>query len=338
MKIAFRDIESFVQRPDPAAMVILVYGPDDGLMRVRAGMIGKTVVEDLNDPFNVAVLSTDMLADDPSRLNDEANAMSMMGGKRLIQIEDAGDKITPMIKDYLENPNQDALIILEGGDLGPRSSLRKLCESAKNAAALPCYVDDERSLGQIIRQKLQGDKLQIEPDAVNWLAANISGNRQKVLAELEKLSLYKASDPSRITLEDVQEICGQAGAQSFDDLVFNTGGNNPDKAMKAYATLVDEGIAEIAVLRALQNHFRRLHLAKSILREGKNADEAMKNLRPPVFFKQQNAFKSQIDRWSLKKLDIILEKLSDLEAQTKQTGKPVQTLCAQAVLSISMMR
>lgn len=338
MKITFRDIESFVQKPNPAARVILIYGPDDGLMRERAELIGKTVVEDLHDPFNVIVLSTEILNEDPARLNDEANAMSMMGGQRLIRVENAADKITPLIKEYLTNTNDDTLIILEAGDLGPRSSLRGLCERAKNAAALPCYVDDERNLTQIIRQILHTEGLQGEMDAVNWLAANISGNRQKVRSELEKLIIYKGKDKTPLSLAEAQAICGQAGAQNFDDLVFNMGGNNPEAALKAYATLIEEGIAEIAVLRAIQNHFRRLHLAKSITTEGKNADEAMKALSPPVFFKQQNQFRAQINKWSLKMLDIILTKLSELEAQTKKTAMPSETLCAQAILSISMIR
>ena len=338
MKITFRDIDNFVRRPNPAARVILIYGPDDGLMRERSNLIGKTVVEDLLDPFNVVVLSTDGLNDDPARLNDEANAMSMMGGNRLIRVENAGDKLTPLIKDYLAAPNDDALIILEGGDLGPRSSLRGLCERAKNAAALPCYVDDERNLGQIIRQILHSEGMQAEMDTVNWLAANISGNRQKVRSELEKLIVYKGADQSPVTLHEAQAICGQAGAQNFDDLVFNMGGNNPEGALKAYATLIDEGIAEIAILRAIQNHFRRLHLAKAITMEGKNADEAMKMLSPPVFFKQQNQFRGQINKWSLKMLDTILGKLAELEAQTKRTAMPGETLCAQAILSVSMIR
>lgn len=338
MKLSFRDIEPFVQNPNPGARVILIYGPDDGLMRERSNVIGKTIVEDLHDPFNVCVLSADILKDDPARLGDEANAMSMMGGKRLIRIEDAGDKLTVLIKDYLENPNDDALIILEADDLTPRSSLRKLCESAKNAAALPCYVDDERGLAQIIRKALHDEGMQAEPDTVAWLGANISGNRGKVRAELEKLIIYKGKDKSPISLKEAQEICGAAGAQSFDDLVFSVGGNNPQLALKAYNTLMDEGVAEIAVLRALQNHFRRLHLTKAIITEGKSTDEAMKNLSPPVFFKQKSAFQAQLSRWTLPKLDRILDKLSDLEAQTKQTGTPVNTLCSQAILSISMIR
>ena len=101
MKIAFRDIEGFVRQPNPAVRVILVYGPDQGLMRERAQMMAKSVVSDLNDPFNVAVLSGEMLKGDPARLNDEANAMSMMGGKRLVRVEGAGDSVSALVKDYL---------------------------------------------------------------------------------------------------------------------------------------------------------------------------------------------------------------------------------------------
>lgn len=338
MKITFRDIESFVQRPHPAARVILVYGPDDGLMRERSAQMGKTVVEDLSDPFNVVVLSADSLGSDPARLPDEANAISMMGGRRLIRVEDAGDKLTVLIKDYLQNPNDNTLIILEAADLGPRSTLRGLCERAKNAAALPCYVDDERNLGQIIRQMLHTAGLQGDMDAVNWLAANVSGNRQKVRSEIEKLMTYKGKDKAPVTLAEAQAICGQAGAQGLDDLVYNMAGNNPEAALKAYATLMDEGVAEIAVLRAIQNHFRRLHLVKSITNEGQHLDEAMKTLSPPVFFKQEAQFKAQVGKWPIRTLDTILGRLSELEAQTKRTGMPTQTLCAQAILSVSMIR
>ena len=65
MKLTWKQIEPFVKSPDPKARVVLIYGPDDGLMRERAKTIGKTVTEDLDDPFNVATLTTDLLAEDP---------------------------------------------------------------------------------------------------------------------------------------------------------------------------------------------------------------------------------------------------------------------------------
>mgnify|MGYP004287228723 CR=1 FL=1 len=68
MKLSFRDIEPFVKAPNPAARVILVYGPDNGLVKERAATMGKTVIEDLNDPFNAVTINASQLNEDPARL------------------------------------------------------------------------------------------------------------------------------------------------------------------------------------------------------------------------------------------------------------------------------
>ncbi len=338
MKLKWNEIEPFVKSPSKAARVILVYGPDNGLMRERAKTMGQSVVADINDPFNAVTLSIDILADDPARLSDEACAISMMGGDRLIRVEGASDKLTSLLKTYLEAPNEQALIILEAGDLGPRSSLRKLCEGAKNAAAVPCYVEDERDLSKLIRGSMQEAQLDIDGDAVGWLAVNISGNRQKVRSELEKIITYKHGDPAPVSLGDVQACCGEAGAQGLDDLVYSVAGNQSAKALKTYNKLLDEDVNFIVIVRSLQNHFRRLHATKARMEGGEMADIAMKKLTPPIFFKQQNAFRTQAERWRLPSLDKVLARLLALEAQCKTTGMPVETLCAQVVLGISTMR
>jgi len=297
-----------------------------------------SVVEDINDPFNAVTLSTNILTEDPARLNDEAGAISMMGGDRLIRIEDASDKITQLIKTYLKTPSDSALIILEAGELSPRSSLRKLCESAKNAAAVPCYIEDERDLSRLIRETCQTAQINIDQDAVSWLAANISGDRQKARSELEKLITYKGTDKAPITIENVRACCGEAGALALDDLVYATAGHNTANALKTFNQLMEEGVSFVVILRSLQTHFRKLHLAKSKIEAGDAPESAMKAISPPIFFKQQPAFKNQLHRWSLPGISKILQRLTDLEAQCKQTGMPVETLCAQAVLGISKSR
>ena len=339
MKLQFRQIEAFVKAPDKAARVILVYGPDSGLVRERVAVIGKTIVEDLNDPFNVAALTAGGLVEDPARLSDEAGAISMMGGDRLIRIEDGGDKLTIILKSYLENPSDTALIVVQAGELSPRSSLRKLCESAKNAAAVPCYVEDERSVAGLIRARIVEEDMRIDPDAVGWLAANIAGDRGKVRSELEKLITYKGEDDTApISLADAQAACGAAGVQSFETLVYATAARRSGAALNAYGVLMQEGTSFVAIVRSLQNHFRRLSITRSYMQSGMDVDGAMKKLSPPVFFKQAPQFKGQLSSWSAGALDMVLGKLTDLEAQCKQTGMPVETLCGQAILAISKMR
>ncbi len=336
MKLSWKEIEPFVKNPSPKARAILIYGPDDGLMRERAATIGKSVVADLNDPFNVTALSTESLGDDPARLSDEAKSISMMGGARLIRVEGASDKITVLLKEYLAEPSDENLVVLEAGELGPRSTLRMLFEKAPNAAALPCYVDDERAVSGLIRQTLSEAGYSIQGDAAAWLAQNIAGDRKRARSELDKLIIYMGKDSKNVTINDAMAACGEAGDQSLDDLLFAIGAGKTEAALRAYNKLLGEGTAIVPILRSLQNHFRRLHVTKSLMKEGFGVDEAMKKLQPPIFFKNADPFKAQLRKWNEERLLSILSRLSQVEAQTKQTGAPVETLGAQVVLSLSM--
>ncbi len=338
MKLTARNIDAFIKTPDPAARVILVYGPDNGLMRERATALALTIVKDIADPFNVAALSTDILLDDPARLADEAGAISMMGGDRVIRVENAGDKLTPLIKTYLTNPSPTTLVILEAGELTTKSSLRKLCESAKNAAAIPCYVEDERDLGRLIRDTMQSHNLRIDNDAVAWLAANISGDRMKARGEIEKLALYKGNENTPVSLADAQAACGESGARNLDDLIFSVGGRQSGKALKIYNQLQEEGVPFIVILRALQTHFRRLHATKARLQDGSDLQSALYALSPPPFFKYEPLFREQVGSWSIPALDRVMSRLMDVEASCKRTGTPAETLVAQSLLGISSIR
>lgn len=334
MKVTYRNLDGFVKSPPPGIRAVLVYGPDDGLMRERAALLCRTVVADINDPFNVSVLTSDLITDDPGRLSSEANAISMMGGRRLVRIEDARDAIAPQVRDYLADPNDNALLVLEAGDLNPRSALRKLFEKAENAAALPCYVEDERDIAGLIRSSMQEAGIKIAPDAVAWLASHIVGDRQRARREIEKLITYMGTE-KQVALADVQDCCGSAGEQSYDDLVFSAAGRRAEAAFRAFSHMLEQGVPAVAILRALQNHFRRLHMARAVFETGTPPDQAMKSLSPPVFFKQEQDFREQLTRWDMPALEKILQRLFLLEAQCKQTATPAETLCSQALLAIS---
>lgn len=335
MKLGWKDIEPFVKKPKPEARVLLVYGPDTGLMKERADTMARTYVTDLNDPFNVTALKGDDIVEDQARLMDEAMSMSMMGGARLIRIEDASDKITTVLKNYLAAPSDENIVVIEAGELGPRSTLRQLCEKSNNAAAVPCYVDDERSIGQIARTTLSENGYTISSDALSWLSMNIAGDRMRVRAELDKLMLYMGKESSKIGIDDVMAICGEAGAQSADDLIYAIGGGRTEIALFTYNKLLAEGTPVIQILRLLQGHFRKLHYTKSLVESGMSTDQAMKQLQPPIFFKNADPFKAQLGKWPAPRLLMILNRLSQVEADMKKTGAPSETLGSQVVLSLA---
>jgi DNA polymerase-3 subunit delta len=150
---------------------------------------------------------------------------------------------------------------------------------------------------------------------------------------VEKLVTYMG-DAKSVTLDDVQASSGQAGLKSFDDLVYATAGANPQAALAAFDYLSGEGLPAITILRTLQNHFRRLHFARTRMDGGEAIDTLVKSLQPPIFFKQEPAFRAQLLRWSAPQLEKALLRLAALEADCKKTGIPAETLCRQAILAL----
>ncbi len=104
---------------------------------------------------------------------------------------------------------------------------------------------------------------------------------------------------------------------------------------RALQRAFDEGVNSVAVVRAAQRHFQRLHLAAGGVAAGNTPDQAMKTLRPPVFFKRAAAFRGQLQAWNVARLAGVLEALTDAEIACKTTGVPAEASCCRTLLAIA---
>src|SRR5215469_4903663 len=172
------DVERFVARPDSGKPIVLVFGPDAGLVRERADALIKSAVDDPNDPFSCVKLDGDELSAEPSRLVDEAMTVPLFGGRRAIRIRAGSRNFAGGIDMLAEMAVKDCRIVIEAGDLRPESPLRKACERAKTAVAIGCYPDTERDLAKLIDDELRIANLRIAPDARASLMALLGGDRR----------------------------------------------------------------------------------------------------------------------------------------------------------------
>src|SRR3954471_13057094 len=116
MIVKSHEADRYVASPPKTLSLALVYGPDAGLVQERAEKILKSVVPDLTDPFNVADLNEATLLADPARLADEAAAISMMGGRRVVRVRGAGNNLTELFEGFLaEDTPGDTLVVVEAG-------------------------------------------------------------------------------------------------------------------------------------------------------------------------------------------------------------------------------
>ena len=339
MKIQPRAIDAFVRKPGGDVIVVLIYGPDGGLVRERAEALTRAVAGRTDDPFLVAELTAADRRADPARLLDEAAALAFGGGQRVVRLRDAGDDDARGLAAVLEtlgtsDAPSPALVIAEAGELGPRSRLRKLVEDAKRGAALPCYLDDSRSLPDVIRETLAAHGLRPSADALAWLVQHLGADRQVTRGELDKLALYCAGK-TEASLNDCVAVIGDASATDLEQAIFAAAGGEMTVLDASLARAFREGESPITVIRAAMRHMQRLHQVTGAMAEGAPIDAAMKMLKPPPFFKVADRFRAQARTWPVTQVESALALLSEAEVGCKTTGMPDQLLCARTLMQIA---
>lgn len=332
-----RDIPQLLQKLSSNTSCVLIYGPDEGLVRERGDIISKQIVADLNDPFNVVRPDMSEISEHPSLLSDELASLSMLGDKRLIRLDHAGDKAVSSCGFALEVENTDNLLVITAGPLPPRSKLRKLFETAPNALALPCYADSARDIEALVFEVLNSYGLRIEAPAVSYLISTLGNDRSVTRGEIEKLALYKSnSENKEITLSDAKAVIGDNNALTISEVVNAIAGGQPQKLDRLLDRAISQGENPIAILRVLQKHLQQLHFVKGLVGEGLPLETALKKLVPNLFFKEKDAFKAQLSKWTPKRLSQAMSLCQKAEKECKTTGMPDQAICARLCLSLSV--
>ena len=334
-KIAPARLAAFLQRPDPAIRAVLLYGPDAGLVRERADLLARTVCPDLRDPFRVADLTGATLAADPARLADEAAQLSLAGGRRVVRVRAAADGLARLFAGFLDDMPGDALIVAEAAELAGGSALRRVFDGSPRAAAIGCYPDSQRDRAAVIRDSLAASHVTASRDATQYLVERLGGDRLLTRSELDKLALY-AGAGGRVELEDALLVVGDTAALELDDAVMAAAEGDTVRLERVLGRVFQEGDSPVAVARAMLRHLHRLHALAALVSAGTAIEEAVRNARPPIFFKHQEGVKRQLGRLSEATIRAALDRIARAEIDIKTTGFPAQTVCRQAMLAVAV--
>ena len=336
MEVKTQHADRFVAKPPADLVAALVFGPDHGVVRERANILARSVVPDLSDPFRVADLEEEKITAEPAVLRDEAAALSMTGGRRVIRVRDAGNALAPVMADYLDEPAGEALIVVEAGDLGKSSALRQLFTKSGQAAAIACYPDTAQNLESLIRSMLSAHGLSIDPDNLPLLASRLGSDRGVTRSELEKLSLY-AMGEKRVTEDHINAVMGDESALRIDEIADSAGLGDYVRLDRNLSRLWAAGTAPSTVLRRMMAHFHQVLATREEVTRGQDAANAMKKLRPPIHFLRSSSFLAQVSRWNSERLLQALTHLYEAEALTRTTSVPEEAVCSRALLNVAAL-
>ena len=327
------EIDQFLARPDPRRPIVLVYGPDIGLVSERALLILHASSGDGSDPFAIVPLEGDIIASDPGLLQDEVLTFGLFGNRRIVRIRAGSKNFAAALEPLIADPPQ-AMILIEAGELRATSPLRSLCEKSSAAAVIPCYVDGDKELVRLIELSLAESGLSIESDAREELIGLLGADRLATRAELDKLVLY-AKGEGHIRLEDVRAVIADASALALDAVVDSAAAGEPQAALTALGKAYAAGTAPTAVLGAAIRHIANLHRLRISIERGERPASVIENSRPRIFFRRVPKFERALNRFDATSLEKEMVRLSEENLSARKNSTLASAIAERAILRLA---
>ncbi|MGE5266385.1 MAG: DNA polymerase III subunit delta [Deltaproteobacteria bacterium] len=323
-----------MKTPGTRYSAYLLHGTDAGLVSERGMALAKAVAEAENPPGEIVRLNDADVETDPERLSLELLTIPMFGGRKIVRAEMGRRINSQMIKPLLEAKSLAGVLIVEAGNLRRDDSLRSAFEKSANAAAIACYLDEDRDLGAIIQDVLKPHNLSISPGARQQLIMRLGADRVLSRGEIEKLALY-AHGQREITEDDVEAVVADAAELTLDRVVNAAAAGERTRAVEELHRALAAGENAQSIILALQRHFTRLHRLAAVVRTGKSIDQAVTDLRPPLHFKQADALKFQLRHWQPDTIEKALQGIAQAARSARRSSILEDLLAERLILSLS---
>jgi len=318
--VASGGADAYIRRLPPAMRLFLIHGQDEGLIHERSREIVQALLGGHNDPMRLTRIDGAAAARDPGVLSDEALAVSMFGGDKVIWIETQGRDMAAAVEPLVKSPPERCSVVIEAGALKKGVALRVLFEKSDRAASIECYSDDRRALGPLIEAQAREAGLRIAPDARDALAALLGADRMTTRAELAKLMVY-AQGREAIELADVEAIVADAAPDAIDDVVDCAFSGDSAAIEAAAGRFFSEGGDAGLLLIMLTRRLVLLHRVKLEMDAGAQFEAAIHALYVRLAPPRKRALEHQASRWSKAKLEHLLPALRSASARVRRDTK-----------------
>ena len=222
------------------------------------------------------------------------------------------------------------------GSLKSDDSLRTLFESQASCFAIACYPDSAADIDNLITEVLESFSLSIEDDARTLLQSRLGADRALSRAEIEKLALYSLGRAT-ITLENVEGLVGDAAGLALERIAEAAADGRTKNAISDFGRALASGESAQMVIAVVQRYFLKLHRVRSDVDAGQRLDDALKAIRPPLFFKQKDAFARQVRSWPRGQLDQALRRIAEAAKAARLTSNLEDVIAERLILALASM-
>ena len=244
---------------------------------------------------------------------------SLFEDDKLIIVSRTSEKIIKLVNEILERKVENIKIIFNSNNLEKKSKLRALFEKEKKLTCIPFYEDNEKNLSSLAQTFFRNKKIKVSQEIINLLVGRSRGDRANLFNELNKIEILSITKKN-IDLDDVLKLTNLSENYSVFELVENYLAKNKRQVSKI---LNENNFANeecILILRTILNRSKRLLKLKESENETGNIDLTISSFKPPIFWKEKDLVKKQIQSWSRNEVKKIIYRVNDLEILIKKNS------------------
>ena len=306
----------------------LFYGNNDGLQN-----------EVINDNFTNNFKGSVNRYDENEFINNyevvssELLTSSLFEKEKIIIISRTSDKLLKLVEEILDKAIKDIKIILKSSVLEKRSKIRNFFEKRKDLIIVPFYEDNINTLSAIVIKFINQNNINMARESINLLVNRANGSRKILKIELDKILNYSFTN-KKIDLSIVKKLTNLNENYSVNELADNY----LERNKKNIAKILNENNYSdedcILILRTVLSKSKRLFGIIEKYNETRNLDDAISNTKPPIFWKDVESIKKQVNSWKINDLKEKIYQINEVETLVKNNSKNSLNLISDFIVNI----
>jgi DNA polymerase-3 subunit delta len=326
--------QSFFAKPDPKLIGVLVHGSEPGLVAEIAQLAAERLAARDTPPGEIIRIEDAEIEAEPDRLSTELQTIAMFGGRKVVRTTLSRRIGLAQLSPLIEAGQLEGAIVVESNALKADDKVRALFEKSPVTVAFACYADAPRDLGGLVTEVLAEARIGISPEARQLLVSRLGADRILSRAEIEKLALYAAGRTS-IEVDDIEAIVGDAAELAIDRIVIAAASGEAREAVHEFDRSIAAGESAQLVISSLLRYIQRLERVRAAMDNGRTFDDAIRSLRPPVFFKQKDALAAQVRIWTGDQLSRARVRISETQRVARTSGDLEDALAERVLLEVA---
>jgi len=290
--------------------LILFYGKNEGLKNEALNFL-------IKDKSHISNYEEKEILDNENNFIETILSKSLFDPQKFIIIKRATDKILKIIEILHLKNLEDTTIILNSDSLEKKSKLRSLFEKDKTLVCVPFYPDNDQTLSKLANNFLREKKVSISASNINLIINKCAGDREKLLNELQKIQYY-AKSGKKINSENISKLINLSENHSILELVDNCLAKNKKKIINILNENNFSNEDCIIITRSFILKAKKLLDLSKTYEINNNIDLTIASAKPPIFWKEKEITKQQVQKWSPKNIKQLIYVLSETELQIKK--------------------